>query len=258
MNKKLVYGLIGAVVVIAVGIFAFSKTNTTSNSDEKVLKVATEGTYAPFTYHDEKGNLTGYDVEVAKAVAKKMGYKVEFVEAPWDAMLSAFDAGKADVVFNQVGITDERKQKYLFSTPYTVSHSVLVVNKDNKDIHSIKDLKGKKAAQSLTSNYGKTAENAGAQLVSVDGFSKAAELLANGQADATLNDDVAFLDYMKQQPNASLKIVETAKEGVPSAVLIQKNEKDLQTKIDKALKELSDEGELTKISEQFFGKDISK
>ena len=64
------------------------------NIQEGVLKVATEGTYSPYSFHDEKGELTGYDVDIAKAVADKLGLKVEFVEAPWDAMLAAFDAGR--------------------------------------------------------------------------------------------------------------------------------------------------------------------
>lgn len=88
-----------------------------SSSAEKVLRVGTEGTYSPFSFRDENDKLTGYDVDVAKAVAKKIDYKVKFVEAPWDSMLAAFDAKKTDVVFNQVAITPERKEKYLFSTP---------------------------------------------------------------------------------------------------------------------------------------------
>jgi len=259
VKKKLTLALIGLAAMSALVLTACGNNGTQADkSDEKVLKIATEGTYAPFSYHDEKGDLTGYDVEVAKAVAQKIGYKAEFVEAPWDAMLAAFDAGKVDVVFNQVGITAEREEKYLFSTPYTMSHMVVVTNTDNKDIKGLADLDGKKAAQSLTSNYGKTAEDAGATLVSVNGFAQAADLLASNQADVTLNDDVAYLDYMKQQPNAPLKVVETAKEGVPSAVLIHKDDKELQGKINQALKELSEDGTLAKISEEFFGKDISK
>jgi len=244
------------------GLFALTTVACSSgagngNSGEPVLRVATEGTYAPFSYHDEKGDLTGYDVEVAKAVAQKMGYEIAFVEAPWDAMLAAFDAGQADVVFNQVGITAERQEKYLFSEPYSVSHMVVVTSQDNEDIHDLTDLDGKKAAQSLTSNFGSVASEHGAELVSVTGFSQAVDLLRTGQADATLNDDVAYLDYMKQQPNSPLKVVFTAEAGTPSAALVKKDNTELQAKINEALDALREDGTLAKISAEFFGKDIS-
>jgi len=106
-----------------------------------VLKIATEGTYSPYSYHDKNDALTGYDVDIAKAVADKLGLKVEFVEAPWDAMLAAFDAGKADAVFNQVSITEERKKKYDYSVPYMTSYSAIIVHEDNDDIKSFADLK---------------------------------------------------------------------------------------------------------------------
>ena len=218
---------------------------------EGVLKVATEGTYSPYSFHDEKGELTGYDVDIAKAVADKLGLKVEFVEAPWDAMLAAFDAGKADVVFNQVSITDERKKKYEFSEPYTVPRAVLITHKDTQDIKGFDDLKGKKSAHSATS------KKHGAQIVVVDGFSKGVELIAQKRADATINDDVTFLDYVKQRPNAPIKVVFTG-EAIPTAALSHKDNAELIAQINKALGELKSSGKLKEISEKYFGKNISE
>jgi len=223
---------------------------------EGVLKVATEGTYSPYSFHDEKGELTGYDVDIAKAVADKLGLKVEFVEAPWDAMLAAFDAGKADAVFNQVSITDERKKKYEFSEPYTVPRAVLVTHKDTQDIKGFDDLKGKKSAHSATSNWAQIAEKHGAQVV-VDGFSKGVELIAQKRADATINDDVTFLDYVKQRPNAPIKVVFTG-EAIPTAALAHKDNAELIAQINKALGELKSSGKLKEISEKYFGKNISE
>ena len=224
---------------------------------EGVLKVATEGTYSPYSFHDEKGELTGYDVDIAKAVADKLGLKVEFVEAPWDAMLAAFDAGKADVVFNQVSITDERKKKYEFSEPYTVPRAVLITHKDTQDIKGFDDLKGKKSAHSATSNWAQIAEKHGAQVVVVDGFSKGVELIAQKRADATINDDVTFLDYVKQRPNAPIKVVFTG-EAIPTAALAHKDNAELIAQINKALSELKSSGKLKEISEKYFGKNISE
>lgn len=255
--------LIAVASILAVGVLFLagcqSKSDDSSDSSsKKVLRVGTEGTYSPFSYRDDNDKLTGFDVDVAKAVAKKMDYEVKFVEAPWDSMLAAFDAKKTDVVFNQVSITDERKEKYLFSTPYSVSHPALIVNKDNDDIKDFSDLKGKTAAQSLTSNYAQMAEDLGADISSVDGFSKAVELVGDNRAAATLNDDVTYYDYLKQKPNAPIKIVKTSDESTEVAAMFHKDDKDLADKVDKAIKELKEDGILTKLSEKYFDKDITK
>lgn len=234
-----------------------SKGDGEANS-EKVLRVGTEGTYSPFSFRDDNDKLTGYDVDVAKAVARKINNKVKFVEAPWDSMLAAFDANKSDVIFNQVSITPERKEKYLFSTPYSVSHPALIVNKDNNEIKDFADLKGKTSAQSLTNNYAQMAEDLGAEISSVNGFSKAVELVGDNRADATLNDDVAYYDYLNQKPNAPIKIVKTSDEATEVAAMFHKDDKELAEKVDKAIKELKADGTLTKLSEKYFKKDISK
>lgn len=173
-------------------------------------------------------------------------------------MIAAFDAKKTDVIFNQVSITDERKEKYDFTIPYSISHVSLVANEADDSIQSFADLKGKKSAQTLTSNYAKLAEEYGAELVSTDGFSKSAELVANGQADATLNDDVTFYDYLNQQPNAPLKLVEVSEDSTEVGAMLHKGNEELIKKIDQALQELKDEGVLTKLSIKYFDKDISK
>ena len=107
------------------------------------LTVATEGTYPPFTYHEGgAGDLVGYDVEIAEAVAEKLGLEIQFEETQWDAIFAGLDAGRFDVIANQVSINPEREESYLFSTPYTVSPSVVVVNEGDDSISSFEDLAG--------------------------------------------------------------------------------------------------------------------
>ena len=89
--------------------------------DEGKLMIGTEGTYAPFTFHDESGKLTGFDVEIAQEVAKRLGVEAEFLETQWDAMFAGLDAKRFDMVANQVGIKPERQEKYDFSDPYITS-----------------------------------------------------------------------------------------------------------------------------------------
>ncbi|MBO1307968.1 amino acid ABC transporter substrate-binding protein [Enterococcus sp. 669A] len=253
MKKKLI------LVTALAGLFLLGGCQSgNSATEEKVLRVGTEGTYAPFSYRNEENELVGYDVEVAEAVAEKIGYQVEFVDAPWDSMLAAFDAEKSDVIFNQVSITDERKEKYDFTIPYSVSHASLITNEADDTIQSFDDLKGKKSAQSLTSNYAVLAEEYGAELVSTDGFSKSAELVANGQADATLNDDVTYYDYINQQPDAPLKLVQVSDETTEVGAMLHKGNEELIEEINQALQELKDDGTLTKLSTKYFDKDISQ
>ncbi|MGX7205093.1 amino acid ABC transporter substrate-binding protein [Enterococcus pingfangensis] len=259
MKKSMI--AIASLLVVGVLFLAGCQSNDKADdsaSSEKTLRVGTEGTYSPFSFRDDNDKLTGYDVDVAKAVAKKIDYKVEFVEAPWDSMLAAFDANKSDVIFNQVAITDERKEKYLFSTPYSISHPALIVNKDNDEIKDFADLEGKTSAQSLTSNYAQMAEDLGAEISSVDGFSKAVELVGNNRADATLNDDVTYYDYLNQKPDAPIKIVKTSDESTEVAAMFHQGDEELVKKVDKAIKELQDDGTLTKLSEKYFKRDISK
>ena len=225
---------------------------------EGTLKVATEGTFSPFSYYNDKNELVGYDVDVARAVAKKLGLKIEFLTAPWDAMLAAFDAGKADAVFNQVSITDERKKKYEYSVPYTVVYGAIIVHKDNNDIKGFEDLKGKKNADSATSNWAQVAKKYGAQNVTVDSFAKSMELLIARRVDTVVRDNTVFYDFLKQRPDAPIKIAAKLKDVDYSAAIVQKGNKELADQISKALNELKAEGKLKEISLKYFGKDVSE
>jgi L-cystine transport system substrate-binding protein len=242
------------------------QSSTTSSDDllaqiksSGTLKIGTEGTYAPYTYHNDKNELVGYDVEVGQAIVKELGVKAEFVETPWDSCIAGLDAKRYDVVMNQVSITDERKEKYDFSTPYTVTKAVLIVGKDNNDIKSFNDLNGKKAAQGLTSNFTDTAKKYGADLVNTDGqFNSAIDLIASGRADATINDNVAFYDYLKQKPDAPLKIAATLDDASENAVLIRKGNDSFVKAVNDALDKLDKDGTLKNISEKYFGNDVTK
>ncbi|GKU83233.1 amino acid ABC transporter substrate-binding protein [Niallia sp. NCCP-28] len=221
------------------------------------LVVGTEGTYPPFSYHDDNGKLTGFDVEISEEVAKRLGVKAEFKETQWDAMFAGLDAKRFDMIANQVGINDERKEKYSFSDPYISSSAVLIARSDS-DVKSFEDIKGLKAAQSLTSNYGEMAKSYGAELVGVDGFNQSAELLNSKRVDVTINDKLSFLDYKKQKPNAKIEIVDSADDVSQSGLMFRKDNDTLVDAVNKALKEMIDDGTYTKISEKWFGENVLK
>ncbi|WP_313810963.1 amino acid ABC transporter substrate-binding protein [Glutamicibacter sp.] len=244
------------------GSDAESKSSESTSSlqkvkDSGVLTVGTEGTYRPFSYH-EGADLTGYDVDVIKAVGEKMGVEVKFQETQWDAIFAGLEAGRFDVIANEVGINPDREEKYLFSEPYSVSTGVVVTKSDNTDITSFDSLKGKTTAQSLTSNYYEEAKKVGANVEPVEGWAQAITLLKQGRVDATINDKLTFLDSQKTNPDDSIKIAAEADEKSESGVALRKDSTDLQKAINDALEQLRADGELAKISEKYFGEDISK
>lgn len=118
--------------------------------EKKEIVIGTEGTFAPFSYHDDNDNLVGYDVEVSRALAKELGVKVKFVEVKWDSLIAGLDSDKYDLVTNQVAITAERKKKYDFSIPHTYSYPAIITKKYNTEITKMRDIKGRVADENIT------------------------------------------------------------------------------------------------------------
>lgn len=222
------------------------------------LRVGTEGTYAPFTFHDASGALVGFDVEIGREIARRLGVEAQFVEGPWDGLIAGIDANRYDVVINQVGITDARKEKYDFSDPYIASKAALIVKGDNTDITSFESLKGKKAAQTITSNFGKLAEANGAEIVPTDGFDQSIALVIQGRADATINDSLSFFDFKKQKPDVDVKIAATQPDADYSGVLLAKGKPELLAAINEALAAIKADGTYATISQKYFGEDVSQ
>lgn len=222
------------------------------------IKIGTEGVYAPYTYHDVSGKLTGYDVEVSRALAKKLGVKPVFVETQWDGMIAGLDAKRFDIVVNQVTPTPERRAKYLFTKAYTYNKGALIVKKDNNTIKSFDQLKGLRAAQTITSNWGKLAASLGANIVSANDFPQSVQLVANGRADFAVNSDISTIDFLHHKPNAPVKIVAYWKDPLEIAIPLRKGDERLQAELNKALDALQADGTLSKLALQFLGTDASK
>jgi His/Glu/Gln/Arg/opine family amino acid ABC transporter permease subunit len=259
-------GLLFLVPVLLLGILLPSPAYAGSSAsvgaadgDAPVVRVGTEGTYPPFTYVDPRTNqLTGYDIDVIKAVAKKAGWQLKFVQSQFDAIFAALDAKRIDVIANQITINPERQARYLFSTPYTFSHGVIVTAADNKDIRTLKDLRGKTTAQSATSNWFQVAKDAGAKVENVEQFAQAAALLDQGRVDAVVNDNIAVLDYLASTGSKKVKIAGDAGSDIgKQALTFRKTDPSLQQQADKALADLRDDGTLKKLSEKYFKADVS-
>jgi cystine transport system substrate-binding protein len=226
--------------------------------EDGTLTVATEGTYRPFTFHDSTGELVGYDVEVAEAVAAELGLEIEFAETQWDAIFAGLDAGRFDTVANQVSITPERLEDYTFSQPYTVSRGVVVVPEGDTSVSSFADLDGKTAAQSLTSNWRTLAEESGAQIEPVEGWAQAVALLEQGRVETTINDSLTVLDHLQEHPEDPIEIAAETEETSESAFVVTPEREALAAAIDGALDTLKEDGTLTELSQKYFGDDVTQ
>lgn len=228
--------------------------------DKGEIVIAMEGTWAPWTYHDEADQLVGYDVEVGQLIAEKLGVEATFVEGEWDGLLAGLDAGRYDIMINGVEITDDRAEKYDFTDPYAYIRTAIIVDGDNEEIISYEDLEGKNTANTISSTYAELAESYGAQVTGVDDLNQTFELLLSGRIDATLNAEVTYYDYMKAHPEANLKVAALTDEASHVAIPLRKGgESDrLQAAINEALNELNESGELSELSIKYFGSDISQ
>ncbi|MGR0120020.1 transporter substrate-binding domain-containing protein [Bacillus halotolerans] len=230
------------------------------------IVVATSGTLYPTSYHDTdsgKDQLTGYEVEVVREAAKRLGLKVEFKEMGIDGMLTAVNSGQVDAAANDIDVTKDREKKFAFSSPYKYSYGTAIVRKDDlSGIKTLKDLKGKKAAGAATTVYMDVARKYGAQEVIYDNATNEQYLkdVANGRTDIILNDYYLQTLALAAFPDLNITIHPDIK-YMPNkqALVMKKSSTELQKQMNETLKKMSKDGTLTKLSKQFFNKaDVSK
>lgn len=218
------------------------------------LRVGTEGVYAPFSIK-QGDDFTGFDVEVMKAVGERLGVEVEFVATPWDSMFAALAAGRFDVVANQVNVNPEREKLYDLSDPYVDTAGVLVVAEDNpENITKLSDLKGKRAAENLTSSWAEVAKDNGADIVGVDGMNEAMSSLKEGRVDAIVNDKLAVRNYIATSPDPGVKIVAETDDKAQS-VFAAKKGTGYMPEINQALAEMEEDGTTQQIYDKYFSAD---
>lgn len=260
--KKLVSALL-AVLMLA------SLLTLTVSADQDLLAkiqergtiiIGLEGDWAPWSFVDENDQLMGFDVEVARAIAAKLGVEAEIIPGEWDGLFAGMDAGRYDIVVNGVEVTPERTEKYDFADPYAYIRTALIVRGDNEDIKTFEDLKGKKTANSIASTYMNLAEDYGATCYGVDTLDETLTMVLQGRVDATLNAIVSYTDYMQQHPDANLKVVATTEEASNVAIPMRKGAEtaSLLEAINQAIAELHEEGVISELSLKYFGEDISK
>lgn len=263
MNRKLLALLTASVLSLALltacGGGESSGDLLSQVKEKGELVIATEGTWAPWTYHNENDELVGFDIEVAQAVCEKLGVKATFVEGSWDSLLTGIETGMYDTMANGVNVTPDRAEKFDFSAPYAYSRTAILVRKDDDRIHSFEDLKGMSTANTISSTYAQVAESYGAIVTGVDDLNQTIELLLQGRIDATLNDEVTYIDYTAQHPDANIKVAAYSENADSLAMPLRKGDETatLREAIDQALEELREDGTLSELSIKYFGSDLS-
>lgn len=256
-------GVIG-MMILSAGCAA-SGTDGGSASAEKTYIVATRGTAKPFSYVDDQGNMTGFDVEVLKEIDRRdPDIRFDFKSMTVAAAFIAVDAGEADLVANQIRYTPARADKYIYPKEMTnYAERRLVVRKDRNDIHGMDDLKGKKLSVATNSDlkplseaFNKTANPPIEILYTDKGASETLNLVATNRADAG-GAMVYTARSMIKDNGWPLKILDEVISVNPAYFVLKKDEEHqkLADKIDSALRAMREDGTLKKLSEKYLGED---
>ena len=254
--KKLLIVLLSVLMILSFTGCKAKRGTLEIVKESGVLIIATEGAWEPWTYHDADGNLVGFDVEVGKLIAEKLGVKAEFKETQWDAILAGVTSGRFDIACNGVGYTTERAASFNFTDPYVYTDVVLIVRGDNTEINGFEDLKGKKTANSLGSTYASLGEKYGATVENVDTLDQTIQLLIDGRVDATINSLDSYNSYIEARPDVNIKVVVQAPgDSVVIPVRLGDQSVSLRDAINQALAELRAEGKLAELSIKYFGED---
>lgn len=256
MKTRIAIGITGLAILLGLTSAANQDAFTTAKA-AGVLKIGQEGTYAPFTFKDAGGQLVGFDVDIAKEVASRLHVKAEFVLTEWSGIIAGLQTGKYDIIVNQVGVTPERKKALDFSNPYAQSSAVIIERLD-ATYKSLADLVGKKVGVGLGSNYEQIARSqAGVNVVTYPGSPEYLSDLAAKRLDAALNDRL-MASYLIKTGNLPVKAGPIVGAAQPIAIAMRKSNPLLRAAVNKALKDMQADGAYAKISDKWFGVDISK
>jgi cystine transport system substrate-binding protein len=257
---KKILAVLAALMLLTVSFAAVAEGDQLDTIKARgTLIIATEGNWSPWTYHDENDVLTGFDIEIGTLIAEGLGVKADFQEVPWESILVGVETNVFDIACNGVGYTEERAEKFSFSTPYVYTEAVLVVRKDNEEIKTLEDLKGKKTSNSPNSTYAMKAEEMGATVDYVDTLGETMMMVIDGRVDATINAKGSVDDYLREHPDAEIQIVQMFA-GEPVCYPIRKGEdtETLLNAINGILENLRNDGTLAALSVKYFGEDLTQ
>ena len=262
INRRTVLASAGLTSLAAVLAACSGGTNAAGTKLDSIknagkIRIGMEGTFRPFGYHDNSGQLVGFEKEIGDLIARDLGVSAEYIETPWDSLIAGVDSDRYDIAINNIAPTEERKQQYDFSVPYAYSQARVAVQ-DSSSLRNVNEISGHSTAQSETSNFRQIMEQRGANVITVAGFDEAIEQVLSGRAEMTANDFVTFKAYEQEHPDAKIRLLDgEVGEGVNAAVLIAKNQQALKDAIDESLRKNLQNGEIKAIYEKYVGADLS-
>lgn len=221
------------------------------------LVVGLDDAYPPMGFRDENNNLVGFDIDMGAEIEKRLGIKIEWQPTNWDGVIGSLQAKKFDVIISGMTITDERKKEIAFSDPYVKAGQVIVVKSNNDTIKSADDLKGKVVATQL----GSSAQSIVEGMTDVkdkkfyNAFPEAFNDLEIGRIDALIADATLAPHYMTQKEGA-YKVVGTISEEF-MGIGMRQEDVQLREQLNKVIQEMKADGTLKKISEKWFGYDVT-
>ncbi|MEN6567826.1 MAG: basic amino acid ABC transporter substrate-binding protein [Veillonellales bacterium] len=246
-------------LIAGCGQSSSTPTATSQNHIDQIKKngklVLATGDYRPFEYHDEETNkMVGYDIDLAEAIAKKIGVPVEVKEMQFTSLIPTLQNSQADLVIAAMYITDQRKEVVDFADPYMDTGMVLVVNAGDTAIKSVKDLDGKVVGVKTGATSEKVAQDLKAQgaNITIKSYKETVDYLLdmeNGRLDASINDLLNQLEYNKTHPN--VKIVGEPFTKASLGIAVKKGDKDMIELVNSVLKEMKQNGEADKLYQKW-------
>lgn len=264
MKKIVKYSSLAALGLVAAGVLAACSGGAKKEAaaSKKEIIVATNATPKPFNY-EENGELTGYEIEVVRAIFKDSDkYDVKFEKTEWSGVFAGLDADRYNMAVSNISYTKERAEKYLYAAPTAKNPNVLVVKKDDPSIKSLDDIGGKstEVVQGTTSakqleDYNKQhSDNPTVLKYTKADFQQIMGRLSDGQFDYKIFDKIGVETVIKDQGLDNLKVIELPSDQQPYVYpLLAKGQDELKSFVDKRIQELYKDGTLEKLSKQFFG-----
>ncbi|MER2262928.1 MAG: transporter substrate-binding domain-containing protein [Psychrobacillus sp.] len=222
---------------------------------KKVLNVAFEGTYPPFNYLDDQGELTGFDVDISNELAKRLGVKANFITSKWEGLIGGLKADKFDIIIGQMTVTEERKKSVDFTDPYVITGSVLITREETNDISKLEDIKGKKVGVGGGTTFEEIAKSVdGADVKLYKAFTDYLEDLKNERLDVIINDQL-LMSYNIKENKLPIKVASEILKVDEVGMAVNKGNEDFIEKVNEALRDMKEDGTYNEIYKKWFGSD---
>ena len=254
---------LGMAAVMTLAVSAGCGSNETGNSGKKIV-VGLDDNFPPMGFKDGSNEIVGFDIDLAKEASKRLGREVEFKAIDWSSKEAELKSGRVDILWNGLDITEKRKENMLFSDPYMDNRQIIFVKKGNKDIKDEASLAGKVVGTQSASSAEDYMDGSNFFKEQVKEVKKYPDYvsafmdLENGRIDAVVGDEITGRYYMSKHPD-TLEAVDVAVGPVSTfGIGFAKDKQQLRDEVQKVLNDMKADGTMGKISEKWFGKDITK